>query len=395
MGEAASVGDVVLRDPYEVLGVERGATAQEIKSAYRKLALAYHPDKNQGAQAEAAAEKFREVSTAYGILSDADKRARYDKEGFGGLEKKDLEVEIDLSSLGIFSTAVAAVFSKLGVPIKTTVAPMVLEAASAGNFNARPLRFGEPLSDRVDKSGCHYYLLELAQRHLDSGFVVGAHSSAGSKFKLLMFERTSDGQWDLVLQEDSMKVKKNTQIAGLYFLHCHTYHIAPKPSQLEIAEYPENALFRRLESMQPREKPLHLRPGQLLIAVYGDNWFKKVSYTVEAVIPADSSSITGQQHVQQLQSVESELLRTREEMAVFEKTYREAQKKYMEAAEKFGSMKDRVEGLLSTREDAYLGLLDVPHQGRASRDSAAANEQSPDGHPPPQSSGVFGSLWRR
>ena len=82
----------------------------------------------------------------------------------------------------------------------------VLEAASAGNFNARPLRFGEPLSDRVDKWGCHYYLLELAQRHLDSGFVVGAHSSAGSKFKLLMFERTSDGQWDLVLQEDSMKV---------------------------------------------------------------------------------------------------------------------------------------------------------------------------------------------
>ena len=60
--------------------------------ADRKLALAYHPDKNQGAQAEAAAGKFREVSTAYGILSDADKRERYDKEGFGGLEKKDLEV---------------------------------------------------------------------------------------------------------------------------------------------------------------------------------------------------------------------------------------------------------------------------------------------------------------
>ena len=51
--------------------------------------------------------------------------------------------------------------------------------------------------------------------------------------------------------------------------------------------------------------------------------FKKVNYTVEAVTSTDSSSITGQQHVQQLQSVESELLRTREEMAVFEKTYRE------------------------------------------------------------------------
>ena len=63
------------------------------------------------------------------------------------------------------------------------------------------------------------------------------------------------------------------QIAGLYFLHCNTYHIAPKPTQLEIAEYPENALFRRLESMQPREKPLQLEPGQILLAVYGDNWW--------------------------------------------------------------------------------------------------------------------------
>lgn len=69
-----------------------------------------------------------------------------------------------------------------------------------------------------------------------------------------------------------MQVKKNTQIAGLYFLHCNTYHIAPRLTQLEIAEYPENALFRRLESMQPREKPLQLKPGQLLLAVYGDNW---------------------------------------------------------------------------------------------------------------------------
>lgn len=66
-------------------------------NADRKLALAYHPDKNQGAQAEAAAEKFREVSTAYGILSDEDKRQRYDKEGFGGLEQTDLEVSKCLS----------------------------------------------------------------------------------------------------------------------------------------------------------------------------------------------------------------------------------------------------------------------------------------------------------
>ena len=85
----------------------------------------------------------------------------------------------------------------------------MLEAASAGNFNARLLQFGQALSDRVDKSGCHYYTLDLQQSHIDAGFVIGAHSAAGSKFKLLMFGRTADspgGQWELLIQEDSMKV---------------------------------------------------------------------------------------------------------------------------------------------------------------------------------------------
>ena len=89
----------------------------------------------------------------------------------------------------------------------------VLENTSAGNFNARPLHFGQPLSDRVDKSGCHYYTLDLQQSHIDAGFVIGAHSSTGSKFKLLMFERTDDssgGHWELVLQEDSIKVSHHS-----------------------------------------------------------------------------------------------------------------------------------------------------------------------------------------
>jgi hypothetical protein len=69
------------------------------------------------------------------------------------------------------------------------------------------------------------------------------------------------------------QVRKATQIAGLYFLRCETFAIGPKPSPLETADFPENVLFRRLDSMQPREKPVsELRPGRLLVAVYGDNW---------------------------------------------------------------------------------------------------------------------------
>lgn len=67
------------RDPYEVLGVSRNATADEIKSAYRRLARKYHPDVNQGDPS--AEEKFKEVSGAYEILSDSEKRARFDQFG--------------------------------------------------------------------------------------------------------------------------------------------------------------------------------------------------------------------------------------------------------------------------------------------------------------------------
>ena len=71
------------RDYYEVLGVSRTATADEIKSAYRKLAMKYHPDRNPGNKE--AEEKFKEAAEAYDVLHDAEKRQRYDQFGHAGM----------------------------------------------------------------------------------------------------------------------------------------------------------------------------------------------------------------------------------------------------------------------------------------------------------------------
>jgi len=71
------------RDYYEVLGVSKDAGPDEIKKAYRKLALKHHPDHNDEPDSE---EKFKELSEAYGVLSDPEKRARYDRGGFEGLD---------------------------------------------------------------------------------------------------------------------------------------------------------------------------------------------------------------------------------------------------------------------------------------------------------------------
>ena len=71
------------RDYYEILGISKDADASAIKSAYKKLAIKYHPDKNPGDKA--AEEKFKEASEAYGVLSDDQKRAQYDRFGHAGM----------------------------------------------------------------------------------------------------------------------------------------------------------------------------------------------------------------------------------------------------------------------------------------------------------------------
>ncbi len=79
------------RDYYDILGVSRGASKNEIKKAYRKLAMQHHPDRNK---APDAAEKFKEISEAYGVLSDDQKREQYDRFGHAGIDSRYTQEDI-------------------------------------------------------------------------------------------------------------------------------------------------------------------------------------------------------------------------------------------------------------------------------------------------------------
>ena len=76
------------RDYYEVMGVAKNASDEDIKKAYRKMAMKHHPDRNQGDGAKKAEEKFKEAKEAYEMLSDPQKRAAYDQYGHAAFDPR-------------------------------------------------------------------------------------------------------------------------------------------------------------------------------------------------------------------------------------------------------------------------------------------------------------------
>jgi len=88
------------KDYYEILGLQKGASEDEIKKAFRKQAIKYHPDKNQGDKE--AEEKFKEINEAYQVLSDAEKKAQYDQFGTTDFNGGGFDGGFDFSNMGGF-----------------------------------------------------------------------------------------------------------------------------------------------------------------------------------------------------------------------------------------------------------------------------------------------------
>ncbi|KAG5067968.1 hypothetical protein AAZX31_01G034600 [Glycine max] len=360
------------RDPYEVLGISRNSTDQEIKTAYRKMALKYHPDKN--ANDPKAADMFKEATFSYNILSDPDKRRQYDSAGFEAVESDNQELELDLSSLGAVNTMFAALFSKLGVPIKTTVSATVLEEALNGLVTIRPLPLGHNIAKRVEKQCAHFYSVTITEEEAQAGFVCRVQSPDKSKFKLLYFDQEDNSGLSLALQEDSAKTGKVTS-AGMYFLGFPVYRLDQTMNSIAAAKDPDTSFFRKLDAFQPCELT-ELKAGTHVFAVYGDNFFKSANYTIEALCAAPFS-----EEKENLRNIEAQILSKRAEISKFEAEYREVLAQFSDMTNRYAHEMQAIDELLKNRNEIQASYTSAPLKRTTSRSRSknSAKEAKEDG----------------
>ncbi|CAL4885306.1 unnamed protein product [Urochloa decumbens] len=326
------------------------------------MALKYHPDKN--ADDPVASEKFQEATFSYNILSDPDKRRQYDSSGFEAIEADGQELELDLSSLNTVNTVFAALFSKLGVPIKTTVSATVLEEALNGSVEISQLQLGKSVCRKVEKQTAHFYSVDITDKEAKMGLVCRVHSTAKSKFKLLYFEPEDNGGLSLALQEDSAKTGKVTS-AGMFFLGFPVYRFEQNNSvsKAAAAKDPDSAFFKRLDGFQPCEVN-ELKAGTHYFAVYGDNFFKSASYTIEVVCAEPFSA-----EKERLRSVEAKIIAKRSELSKFESEYREVLAKFTEMTSRYAQEMQTIDELLKERNAIHASYTNNPTLQRSSSSS--------------------------
>lgn len=371
------------RDFYEVLGVERTANQGQIKHAYRKLAMKYHPDKNPGD--EEASDKFKQVSTAYAVLSDPNKKRQYDIHGEDGsvAELNSINVE----DLGTVGRLFGALISKAGIPVPTEITQKVLTGAQhigkghteVPGFEVPPvedLLWGQTVSGTVERQAAHFYRITVTEADLKSGVIISCKSTGKDKFKIVFF----DQEGHVTMVEESQQNKRASE-ANLYVVPYGRYNLMESMplSMMKHLEEDVPPVFMILDTYDKDIK--NLLPGTHLFCVYGDNWFQSVRYTLRCLVavPSDTDCVTT------IKNTEEKLAAKKKELETFQSEFCEIKKKYDAAKERLENDVKDITELIQEREGAYIDYADASALKYSHVPSASRKVE--------KKSGLFGSIF--
>jgi len=339
------------RDFYKLLGVERTANQGQIKHAYRKLAMKYHPDKNPGD--EEAAEKFKELSTAYAVLSDPNKKRQYDIHGEEGSVAELGSVNVE--DLGTVGRLFGALVSKAGIPVPTEITQKVLTAAqhlgrgatSVPGFDlphVETLIWGQSVSGTVERQTGHFFKLKITEDDLKNGVIISCTSNGSDKFKVVFF----DNEGHVTMVEESQKRKRHSE-ANLYVVPFGRYNLMETMPMSMMRHLDEEVppVFMILDTFDKDVKSL--LPGTHLFCVYGDNWFQSVKYNLKCVVAISPN----EDCVEKIKESEKKLQEKKHHLETFQPEFCDVKKKYEEACKKLETDITETVELMEEREKAY------------------------------------------
>ena len=357
-------------DYYAALGIPRGAGDGQIKTAYRKLAMKYHPDKTAGDPELEA--KFKELTAAYSVLSDPQKRKQYDLMGSTVVDMEPL----DLERMNFGTTLVAALFSKLGAPIPTAIPQKTLDTALnlQSHMNVETVEWNRIYSARIATHDAKFYACVVSEEEARCGFRVYVSSPSGSKFKLLVFDGDTGALNAQIECRNEIYGRKGT-FASIHFCPFNALELEQPTGNSnggafalpgEESECPP--IFRRLEMLsESRFSPL--RAGRRLFAVQGDNFFQDVKFTAR-FSPCRPSLAP------RIEAAEEALRQRKAALATLETEYWEARARYEKAVDRVAAEEGEVDALLADRDALYAAMSDDPDLEDSIRAAARRAEEA-------------------
>jgi curved DNA-binding protein CbpA len=339
------------RDFYKLLGIERTANQGQIKSAYRKLAMKYHPDKNPGN--EEASDMFKEVSTAYAVLSDPNKKRQYDIHGEDGSLAELGSVNVE--DLGTVGRLFGALVSKAGIPVPTEITQKVLTAAQhigkglteVPGFQmptVENLIWGQTITGTVERQTAHFFRITVTDADLRKGVIITCTSTGSDKFKLVFFD--NDGHVTMV--EESQKRKRQSE-ANMYVVPYGRYNLIESMPLSMMKHLDEDVppVFMILDTFDKDVKSL--LPGSHLFCIYGDNWFQSVKYSLRCLVAVEQDK----ECVVSIKNSEKKLEEKKKRLENFQGEFCELKKKYEEACKKLEEDITETVELMQEREKSY------------------------------------------